>query len=514
MLPLPFIEASHIAASLSGTGLVLLAPGLYRRLDGAFVATRALLLAGAAFSLAKGLDYEEAIVCLSLAALLQWTRSAFYRRTALLQQALTPSWTFSVAAAFLLAVWIGFFSYRHVEYRDDLWWHFALRGDASRFLRGSVAAAILLMAAAVRRLFAPAAPLVADPAPGDWADVDRIVFQASRAEAMLAYTGDKRLLFTAARDAFLMYQVRGASWIVMGDPVGPVGAWSELLWKIRGMADAAQGRLLLYQIGAEALDLAIGMGLEIVKYGEEAVIDLPDFDLGTTLLRSLRKGERRAARAGAAFEVIPAAGVGLVLGELKAVSDEWLHVKGRQEKRFSLGRFDPDYLRRFDCAVVRQDGAIVAFANLWTLPNKRELSVDLMRHKADAPLNTMDFLFAHLLAWGKAQGYARFNLGLAPLSGIEGRRLAPAWARAAQLVFRHGERLYGFRGLRAYKEKFAPAWEPRYIAGPHGLALVRALRDVTALISDVRGPAKAAPPRPHERLPSLHLGRHALPDAA
>ena len=49
IVPLPFIEASHIAGSLVGTGLLLLAPGLYRRLDGAFVATRALLLAGAAF---------------------------------------------------------------------------------------------------------------------------------------------------------------------------------------------------------------------------------------------------------------------------------------------------------------------------------------------------------------------------------------------------------------------------------------------------------------------------------
>ena len=61
-VPLPFIEASHIAASLAGTTLLLLAPALYRRLDGAFVATRALLLAGAIFSLAKGFDYEEALI--------------------------------------------------------------------------------------------------------------------------------------------------------------------------------------------------------------------------------------------------------------------------------------------------------------------------------------------------------------------------------------------------------------------------------------------------------------------
>ena len=513
LLPLPFIEASHIAASLSGTGLVLLAPGLYRRLDGAFVATRALLLAGAAFSLAKGLDYEEAIVCLSLAALLQWTRPAFYRRTKLVQQPLTPSWIVSVVGAFLLSIWIGFFSYRHVEYRDALWWDFALRGDASRFLRASVAAAVLLTAAAGRRLFAPAAPAAEALTQDDWRDVERILRQATRTDAMLAYARDKRLLFTAARDAFLMYQIQGSSWIVMGDPVGPTAAWSELLWRIRALADAAQGRLLLYQIGTEGLDLAIGMGLEIVKYGEEAMIDLAGFEIDTPQLRSLRKAERRAARAGATFEVVRVDQVSLILDELKDVSDEWLRIKGNREKRFSLGRFDPDYLRRFDCAVVRQQGSIIAFANLWALPNKSEISVDLMRHKAETPPNAMDFLFANLLAWGKARGYGRFNLGLAPLSGIEGRRLAPAWARAAKLVFLHGERLYGFRGLRAYKEKFAPSWEPRYIAGPHGLAFVRALRDLVNLISDVRGPDNHRPYPKNQRRASGATPLRVDPDA-
>jgi phosphatidylglycerol lysyltransferase len=65
VMPLPVIEASHIAASLVGTALLLLAPGLYRRLDGACLAARLLLVAGAVFSLAKGIDYEEALACLA-----------------------------------------------------------------------------------------------------------------------------------------------------------------------------------------------------------------------------------------------------------------------------------------------------------------------------------------------------------------------------------------------------------------------------------------------------------------
>ena len=75
-----------------------------------------------------------------------------------------------------------------------------------------------------------------------------------------------------------------------------------------------------------------------------------------------------------------------------------------------------------------------------------------------------------------------------PLSGLSGHRLAPSWHKVAAFVARNGERFYGFKGLRAYKEKFRPVWEPRYLASPGGWALPQILLDVTNLISG--GPAK------------------------
>jgi phosphatidylglycerol lysyltransferase len=49
-------------------------------------------------------------------------------------------------------------------------------------------------------------------------------------------------------------------------------------------------------------------------------------------------------------------------------------------------------------------------------------------------------------------------------------------------VFRHGESFYSFRGLREYKDRFDPVWEPRYLASPGGLALPLILTDVASLI--------------------------------
>lgn len=493
ILPLPFIEASHVAASLVGTGLLLLAPGLYRRLDGAFHATRLLLLAGAAFSLAKGIDYEEAFVCLALAALLQWTRGAFYRRTALTQQPLTAGWLASVAVVVGLAVWAGLFAYRNIAYGDQLWWHFALHGDAPRFLRATVGIGVVLGGAAIWRLLSPAAVPAGTASPEeDKAAIRAILRSATRTEAMLALTGDKRFLVSRDRDAFLMYQVEGGSWIVMGDPVGAPQAWAELLWTLRDLADRQQGRILLYEVSPAVLDLAIGLGLQIIKYGEEAIVDLTGFALDTPRLRSARRSERAAARAGARFHIVPAAAVPVILDELQMISDEWVRSKGHREKSFSLGRFDRDYLCNFDVGLVTIEGRIVAFANLWLTEGKQEASVDLMRHRDDAPNGAMDFLFVNLIQWAKERGYRRFTLGMAPLAGIDGHRLAPAWAKVAALVFRHGERFYGFRGLHGYKEKFAPVWEPRYVAGPRGLGLIQALRDLSRLI----GREGAGPPPP------------------
>ena len=164
------------------------------------------------------------------------------------------------------------------------------------------------------------------------------------------------------------------------------------------------------------------------------------------------------------------------------ISDAWLGAKNTAEKRFSLGYFDEEYLKNFDCGVVRRGGTIVAFANLWR-GAQSELSVDLMRFNDGAPKGVIDYLLTESMLWGKSQGYQWFNLGMAPLSGLEEHALAPTWHKLGRLVQRYGEVFYNFEGLRRYKEKFSPVWRPRYLAAPDGLATAGVLLDVTALIS-------------------------------
>jgi phosphatidylglycerol lysyltransferase len=98
-------------------------------------------------------------------------------------------------------------------------------------------------------------------------------------------------------------------------------------------------------------------------------------------------------------------------------------------------------------------------------------------------------MFIGLMANAKAQGYAWFNLGMAPLSGLPTHRFASTWSRLGAIVYRRAGRFYNFEGLRSFKEKFRPEWRPRYLAFPGRLGLPRILVDVTALIA--AGPRRA-----------------------
>jgi phosphatidylglycerol lysyltransferase len=374
------------------------------------------------------------------------------------------------------------FAYRNITYGNELWWQFAFEAPAPRSLRALLVALIVTAAYGLWRLLRPAPPILVRPSDADLASAMDVIRSSDDTTANLALLGDKNLLFDVTRSAFIMYQVSGRSWVAMGDPVGPFAARESLAWLFLERCDIMAASPVFYQVTPENLPLYVDLGLSLTKLGEEARIALPTFSLDGSARAELRQAHRRAVREGASFEVIPRADVPQILSQLKEISDAWLSERAGGEKGFSLGFFDARYLANFECALVRNAGRIVAFANLWTA-GLNELSVDLMRYREDAPKGVMDFLIVECMLWGKAQGIAWFNLGMAPLSGLEEHPLAPAWHKLGRLVQRYGENFYHFEGLRKFKDKFAPVWRPRYLAAPGGLSLPGALVDVTTLIS-------------------------------
>ncbi|MFZ0870738.1 MAG: phosphatidylglycerol lysyltransferase domain-containing protein, partial [Rhodanobacter sp.] len=311
-----------------------------------------------------------------------------------------------------------------------------------------------------------------------------LIKQFPSAQAHLALMGDKTLLFDPGGKAFVMYDIEGRSWVTMGDPVGnDDAARRELVWMFLDQCERAGGWAVFYQVSPEDLDLYLEVGMNLLKIGEEARVRLATFNLDGKSKKTLRGTVNKLARDGLRLEIVPADEVAPLLPRLKEISDAWMLDKRVREKRFSLGAFDPRYLVRTPMAVVWQNDRVVGFANLFLNETKQEASLDLMRFLPDGPAGIMDYLFVELMQWARQEGYSWFNLGMAPLAGLQNRRQAPLWNRFGALVFGRGERFYNFRGLHRYKDKFDPEWEARYMAVPGGIALPMILANVASLIS-------------------------------
>jgi phosphatidylglycerol lysyltransferase len=483
VLPLSVMEFSHLSGSLAGAALLLLAWGLGRRLDAAYLLSIGLLTAGGVFSLLKGLDYEEAsFVFVTMAALIPCRRH-FYRKAALVSDSFSAGWIAAITTAVAGSVWLGLFAHRHVEYSNDLWWQFAFRADAPRFLRASIAVVCFFILIAVYRLLRPALPEPDTPSEQDLVKATAVIARSSDTSANLALLGDKSLLFSDSANTFIMYGVESRSWIALGDPVGVEAEKAELAWRYRELCDRHDGWPVFYEVGTQHLPLYLDLGLSLLKLGEEARVRLEGFSLEGGARKNLRQGVRKLEREGCSFDWVEAEQLAVLLPQLRAISDAWLKRKNTAEKRFSLACFDERYLSHFPMCIVRQHGRIVAFSNVWSAADGEEISPDLMRIAEDAPGGAMDFLFVQMMLVGSQRGYSWFNLGMAPLSGLDSRALAPLWSKVGAFVYRHGEHFYNFQGLRQYKDKFDPLWSPRYLASPGGLALPIILANAATLIS-------------------------------
>jgi phosphatidylglycerol lysyltransferase len=483
VLPLGVIETSHFIGSLVGAALLLLAQGLARRLDAAYFLSVAAIALGVLASLLKGVDYEEAAL-LGLVLLVLWrARPAFDRRAALFDTRFSPGWVGAIAGVMLASIWLGLFAFQHVEYTEELWWQFELHGETSRFLRATVGAAVALMLFGFARLIGPAPHEAVPPTDDELATAAATIAAQTSTTPFLVYLRDKALLFDERRAAFVMYGVQGRTWVALGDPVGPPGRATPLIRLFLERCTDFGGTPVFYEVRKDQLYRYADFGLTFIKLGEDATVDLRAFTLEGSRARKHRQALHRLEKDGATFRVVASHDVGSVVDQLREVSNDWLREKAVAEKGFSLGFFDDEYISRFPVGVIERDGRIVAFANLWPGPQKLELSLDLMRYHHDAPPDVMESLFVRLIMWAKEEGYQRFSLGMAPLSGFEHSPVAPLWNRLGSFLYEHGEAFYNFQGLRSYKEKFNPGWEPRYLVYPGGLRLPRILADVAALIA-------------------------------
>jgi phosphatidylglycerol lysyltransferase len=482
-IPLPVIEMSHFFASLVGAALLVLASALQRRIDGAYHLTIGLLIFGVLFSLLKGADYEEAsILAVMLIAMIP-CRNEFHRKASLFEQLFSARWFTLISIVLVSAVWLGIFSYRNVEYQKELWWQFTLMGDAPRYMRATVAATGFAVIIGLIKLLRPRYRETPKPKEQELQRAHEITNKSKDTTSKLVLLKDKELFLNDSRTSFIMFTKEGKSWIALGDPVGPQSEAEELIWEFQDECTREDARPVFYHVGSDYLEYYVDLGLTLFKLGEEARIPLTYFDPKKSIDERIWNSHKKMENSGYSWEILPADSLHEFLPELKAISEASIDDQNRRERGFSVGYFDEKYLKNFPIAVVKRNGQFLAFSNVLQSAENYELTTDLLRYRPTAPAEIINYMLIQTMLWGQQEGYKWFNLGMAPLSGMEEHDFSPGWSKLANFVYTYGENLYGFKTVRAYKSQFNPVWEPRFLVCPGGWSLPRVLSNLTNVVS-------------------------------
>jgi phosphatidylglycerol lysyltransferase len=483
--PVEIRHSGHLFAALSGFFLLILATNLLRRKRSAWILAVILLMVSILSHLIKGLDYEESLFAGALLILLMAMRKTFTAQSdrpsmaqgvRVLIGSLLFTLAYGTAGFFLLdrAYNVQFDLPGALAQTLAMFFTEDNAGLVPRTRFGQFFANSIYLVGGVTltyALFMLLRPVLLRGEPATAA-------QRQRAQAIVEQYGcsslarftllnDKAYYFSPSGKSMIAYVPKGRVAIALGDPIGPREDREEVIFGFQQFCEQNDWHPAFYQTLPDDLALYESFRFRVLKIGEEAIVDLKTFTLKGKAGQNFRNTLNKFKKSGHRIEFYQPPITSELLYELRTVSNEWLKMMQGSEKKFSLGWFDEAYLRDCEIAVVRTaQGQLSAFANVVTEYQINEITIDLMRHRAEMAHGTMDFLFISMFEHFQERGYDGFNLGLSALSGLGDSEQAPQLEKGMNYLYEHLNRFYNFKGLHAYKEKFHPCWEPRYLVYP------------------------------------------------
>src|SRR5579883_2448981 len=488
-LPFEITASGHIFAALTGFILLTLATNLLRRKRVAWLLTVGLLIISIFSHLLKGLDYEESLLSGVLLAQLLLMRHVFTARSD------RPSIAQGVkvlisALLFTLAYGAVGFYLLDGKFSENFNWSDAIFQTLAMFFTADNAGlqpktrfgeffsnSIYVIAAstftyALLMLLKPV--FIRVPASGQEREKARKIVEQYGCSSLAAFTllNDKSYFFSPSGHSVIAYVPKGRGAIALGDPIGPIEDRKEVIVSFRQFCQRNDWYPAFYQTLPDHLNLYQLLGCKVLKIGVEGIVDLHNFSLQGKQGKNLRTPLNRMTKMGYKVKFYQPPIADDLLRQLKPVSDEWLQMVQGSEKQFSLGWFDEAYLRECEIAVVQApEGEIVAFTNLVPEYQLNEITNDLMRYRSNLENGMMDFLFISMFQHYKEKGYDTFNIGLSVLAGVGDTQESRRLEKVLGYLQEHLNRFYNFQGLYAYKDKFHPRWEARYLIYPSWTAL-------------------------------------------
>jgi len=447
MLPPGGIAAARVGALAFGLALIWLSRSLAHRRRRAWQLAVAVVIASAAAHLAKGLDYEEALISFALlVALIRFRRRFDVPGDG---AAMRPLVAVAAAVAAGTALVLG------VELHG---------GELSdRASDVATATGLLFGFAALYLWLRPLTQVVAQTV-GE-RRVARALVDAYGSDSLsfFALRRDKSYFFSPSRRAFLAYRVVAGTALVSGDPVGDENEFDALLAEFRRVAHRNGWRFGVLGASDAQLERYRRLGLRAILIGEEAVLRPSEFSLEGRPIRKVRQSVSRLTKAGYRLRVLAAEDADPALRlQLDQVSDEW---RGNQPERGFSMSIDDLYVPGTVFAIAEDEhGSVGGFLHLAPTPAGGGWSLSTMRRRPNTPNGLTEFLIVETLAWAREEGVAEVSLNFCAFTewicperaNTLPRRFVRRALLAADNVFQL-ERLYSFN------RKFFPEWRPRYL---------------------------------------------------
>ncbi|HEU0165486.1 MAG TPA: phosphatidylglycerol lysyltransferase domain-containing protein, partial [Thermomicrobiales bacterium] len=287
----------------------------------------------------------------------------------------------------------------------------------------------------------------------------------SASDDFFKYADDKSFFFSGDGSGVVSYGVSTGTALVLGDPVArDAPSMRATLDEFLDFVDAHGWHPAFHHATPTHLQLYRDAGLIPLKIGAEAIVDLDAFTLagkhGKNFRSTIARFTRDGYRAVFTEPPIPAAKV----AQLREVSNEWLTLDGRRERGFTLGRFSDEYVARSPIVSLESaDGRIEAFMNVIPDGVPGEITFDLMRHRVNAPNSSVDFVVLAAFRYAQERGFHRASLGMVPFAEVGTDPNAALRERALARLTERFNHYFAATSLYAYKDKFHPTWEPRYL---------------------------------------------------
>ena len=498
-LPLIVEHGSRTLIALFGLGLLMVARSLARQKRQAWRIASLMLAVAPFLHLAKGLDWEEAVICLLLLGILFQYRHMFWAEN---DQPSARQGVISAAGLFLFAALygpIGMLLLRR-EFRPHPTLSLAVRASValltfsnpSSFLgtRTHRAAwfedSLLIISSfalsyGLVMLLRPVFPREAAEEQQRMNARRLLECWGSSPLGYFTLLGDKHYVFEIESGGAwgVAYRVIGQHAVALGDPLGDPERAEEAIDAFLRLCKGHDWKPSFYQVTGQNLYLYRRMGMKSLKIGQDSVIDLTAFSMKGKQFQDLRTALNKMAKMDIiAEECLHGSNLDSgSLAQMEAISSEWLLARHGTEKGFAMGSFSPQselfHDSRIFFARQKSNGQVLGFLTFVPIYGKGETepvidgwNLDLMRRPVDAINGVMEFLITTAAVRFQAEGAKRMSLGLSPLSGADSDdepESLEIFERARGILFHRFNFFYSFDGLYGFKKKFAPQWDSRYL---------------------------------------------------